>query len=109
MTLSFIQSGKFVKFVPIEFAERIGKSKIRATRDILRTLQIMTQVIIYYNPLKIAVVMAIFPVVIAILEFIFGTSEELFEIYFLLAISSIIFMLGCIIEFLRLSKKNDRK
>ncbi|MBI4655338.1 MAG: glycosyltransferase family 2 protein [Elusimicrobia bacterium] len=59
MTLSFLQSGRFVKFVPIGFTERIGKSKIRPVRDILRTLQLMIQVIIHYNPLKLFATLAI--------------------------------------------------
>lgn len=55
MTLSFLNAAKFVKFVPIDFAERVGSSKVRPVRDIMRTLQIMTQVIIYFNPLKLFV------------------------------------------------------
>ncbi len=55
MTLSFIQAGRFVAYAPIRFVERTGKSKVKAVRDILRTLQIMTQMMIYYNPMKLAV------------------------------------------------------
>lgn len=55
MTLSFLSAGKFVRFEPIEFTDRVGSSKVRPVRDILRTLQIMTQVMIQYNPLKLLV------------------------------------------------------
>ncbi|HVE12582.1 MAG TPA: glycosyltransferase family 2 protein [Elusimicrobiota bacterium] len=58
MTLSFIQSGRFVAYVPIDFVERTGRSKVRPIRDILRTLQIMNQIMIYYNPVKLAVTLA---------------------------------------------------
>ena len=53
MTLSFLSAGKFVRFEPIEFTDRVGHSKVKPVRDILRTLQIMTQVMIQYNPLKL--------------------------------------------------------
>ena len=58
MTLSFIQSGRFVAYVPVRFVERTGRSKVKLTRDVLRTLQIMMQMMIYYNPLKLAVTVA---------------------------------------------------
>jgi polyisoprenyl-phosphate glycosyltransferase len=58
MTLSFIQSGRFVAYVPIRFVERTGRSKVKLVRDVLRTLQIMMQMMIYYNPLKLAVAVA---------------------------------------------------
>jgi glycosyltransferase involved in cell wall biosynthesis len=57
MTLSFLQAGRFVKYVPIEFSARVGRSKVRKTRDMLRTLHLMTEVLIVYNPLKLFVVM----------------------------------------------------
>ena len=55
MTLSFLKAGRFVKFIPIEFRARVGQSKVRKVRDILRTLQLMTQILIAYNPLKLFV------------------------------------------------------
>ncbi|MDD5302704.1 MAG: glycosyltransferase family 2 protein [Elusimicrobia bacterium] len=54
MTLSFLMQGRFVKNMPIEFRARSGgHSKVKPFRDILRTLQLMTQVMIIYNPLKL--------------------------------------------------------
>ena len=58
MTLSFLQSGRFVRWEPISFVARTGRSKVKPLRDILRTLQIMTQVLVYYNPLKLCVSLA---------------------------------------------------
>ncbi|MDE2291016.1 MAG: glycosyltransferase family 2 protein, partial [Elusimicrobia bacterium] len=58
MTLSFLQSGRFVRWVPIRFAARTGRSKVKPLRDILRTLQVMTQVMVYYNPLKLCATLA---------------------------------------------------
>ena len=59
MTLSFLMQGRFVKYMPIEFRARSGgHSKVKPFRDILRTLQLMTQVMIIYNPLKLFVTIA---------------------------------------------------
>ena len=58
MTLSFIQAGRFVAYTPIRFVARTGRSKVKPVRDIMRVLQIMTQMMIYYNPLKLAVTVA---------------------------------------------------
>lgn len=59
MTLSFMMQGRFVKNMPIEFRARAGGySKVKPVRDILRTLQLMTQVMIIYNPLKLFVTLA---------------------------------------------------
>lgn len=60
MTLSFLMQGRFVKYLPIEFRARTGgHSKVKPFRDILRTLQLMTQVMIIYNPLKLFVALAL--------------------------------------------------
>ena len=110
MTLSFLSSAKFVKFVPIEFAERIGKSKVRPVRDIMRTLQIMTQVIIYFNPLKLAVVMALIPLLLG-LPLVLGRFmpvwlRPVWPVAFLtVSASMVIFLLGCVIESIKLRRR----
>lgn len=66
MTLSFIKTGRFVKFVPVDFSARVGQSKVRPARDILRTLQLMTLVLIAYNPSKLFTTLALFPAAAAL-------------------------------------------
>ena len=53
LTLSYLMSGRFVKFIPMPYGDRIGKTKVRLLRDSLRSLQYVFQQAIYYNPLKI--------------------------------------------------------
>lgn len=65
MTLSFIQQGLFVRFVPVSYDPRKGSSKIRLLRDTLRTLQLMLEIIVYFNPLKFAVATAVVPAALA--------------------------------------------
>jgi len=110
MTLSFLKAGRFVKFTPIAFVERVGKSKVKALRDILRTLQIMTQVIIYYNPLKFMVVLAAAPL-LALAAFsvcaLAGRPQPFFWLLaaLLLSMSALIFLSGCVIESIRLNSR----
>jgi glycosyltransferase involved in cell wall biosynthesis len=103
MTLSFLVSGLFVKFVPIEFIERIGKSKVKPVRDILRTLQIMTQVVIHYNPLKFASTLAAVPAALALLNaalLIFPDDRGLHLTLAcgLASLAVVVFMAGCVLQ-----------
>jgi len=52
VTLAYMMTAKFVGYVPIDYHVRIGNTKVRLFRDSLRTLQYIVQAILYYNPLK---------------------------------------------------------
>lgn len=58
--LTFIFERCHIKFIPIELNNRVGNSKIKLSRDTLRMLQTVTQVCLYFNPLKIFVSMFLF-------------------------------------------------
>jgi glycosyltransferase involved in cell wall biosynthesis len=53
ITLLFMLNNYFVKYVPVEYLKRSGTSKVRPFRDTLRSLQFIVQVILYYNPMKL--------------------------------------------------------
>ncbi|MBM4268326.1 MAG: glycosyltransferase family 2 protein [Deltaproteobacteria bacterium] len=53
LTLAMLLDEHFVRYEPIDYFERVGESKVRMGRDSLRMLQIVTQAILYYNPLKV--------------------------------------------------------
>jgi len=53
ITLAALSNGYFVKYVPIDYYKRAGKSKVKLLRDIPRTTQIILQAIVYYNPIKL--------------------------------------------------------
>lgn len=55
-TLAYMLTGRFVTYLPIDYAERVGTTKVRLLRDSLRTLQYILQAIIFYNPLKLFLV-----------------------------------------------------
>jgi hypothetical protein len=58
MTLAYMMTGKFVDYVQIDYNKRVGKSKVRLLRDSMKTLQYIVEAAIYYNPLKMFVLMA---------------------------------------------------
>jgi glycosyltransferase involved in cell wall biosynthesis len=53
LTLAYLLTGRFVGYIPIKYAGRIGQSKVKLFRESLRTLQYIVQGIAYYNPLKL--------------------------------------------------------
>ena len=53
ITLAALLNGYFVKYIPINYYKRIGKSHILYWRDSLRSLQIIVENILYYNPFKL--------------------------------------------------------
>ncbi len=53
LTLAVLLGGNFVKYVPIDYHMRTGKSKVRMIKDTLRMLQVLSRAIMRYNPLKL--------------------------------------------------------
>jgi len=108
MTLAFLAEGKFVKFVPISYLPRKGKSKVNYIRDTLRTLQVLVEIITFYNPLKL-IIIVIFPLVIlSILWLLLWilTKNFYYGTYFNIAfISSVlIFAIGLLMDLIRMKK-----
>jgi glycosyltransferase involved in cell wall biosynthesis len=52
LTLAMILDEHFVHYLPIDYHPRVGKTKVRMRRDVLRMLQILVQTTLFYNPLK---------------------------------------------------------
>lgn len=59
ITLAFMLNAFSVAYIPIEYHKRKGSSKVRYARDTLRSIQIITEAIIYYNPLKLFLLSAL--------------------------------------------------
>ncbi len=58
-TLAYLMTKRYVRYVPIDYALRASKSKVRLFRDSLRTLQYITEAILYYNPIKLFLLFAL--------------------------------------------------
>lgn len=67
ITLAALSNGYFVKYVPIEYHRRVGKSKVKLLRDIPRTTQIILQAIVYYNPIKLFLAFGLVSLALAVL------------------------------------------
>jgi glycosyltransferase involved in cell wall biosynthesis len=53
ITLAMLSSGYNVKYVPIDYRKRAGKSKIRPVADTLNFLMLIFRTIMYFNPLRV--------------------------------------------------------
>jgi glycosyltransferase involved in cell wall biosynthesis len=58
LTLSYMMNGHFVAYQDIPYGARVGRTKVRLFRDSLRTLQNIVQAAVYYNPLKMFILLA---------------------------------------------------
>jgi len=58
LTLLFLLNHFYVKYIPIEYLKRGGKSKVRHFKDTMRAAQIIVQAILYYNPIKLFLLIA---------------------------------------------------
>ncbi|MFH0732504.1 MAG: glycosyltransferase family 2 protein [Candidatus Omnitrophota bacterium] len=53
LTLIFSLNKYYIKFVPVQMNKREGTSKVRHFYDTLRTAQIIVEAILFYNPIKL--------------------------------------------------------
>lgn len=53
ITLSMLTNNLAVKYIPIDYLKREGKSKIRPIYDTLNFMQLIIRTVMYFNPLKI--------------------------------------------------------
>ncbi|MGA1198236.1 MAG: glycosyltransferase family 2 protein [Candidatus Latescibacterota bacterium] len=53
ITLSSLCNGYRVKYIPIAYYERTGKSKIKPIRDTYRFFMLILRTTVYFNPLKV--------------------------------------------------------
>jgi len=60
LTLAFLANDYSLKFVPIGYHSRMGKSKIKPVRDTLNFFQLILRTILYFNPLKVFAPLSLF-------------------------------------------------
>lgn len=53
ITLALVANGRCVKYMPIEYHHRTGRSKIRPIRDTLMFIQLIIRMVMYFNPLRV--------------------------------------------------------
>jgi hypothetical protein len=67
ITIAMLLNNYSVKYVPVDYFERKGKSKIRPIQDTLGFLQLIIRTALYFNPLKIFIPLSFFLVILAFL------------------------------------------
>lgn len=78
LSIVFFLNQYYVKYIPITYCKRKGKSKINRFRDTLRAAQIIVETILHYNPLKLFLL-------IAFLNFMMGLTLAIINFLFLKA------------------------
>lgn len=60
-SISILTSGLyyFIKYVPIRYAKRTGNSKVRHVRDTVQVIQFILQGVVFFNPMKFFVILAL--------------------------------------------------
>lgn len=105
MTLAFMMTGKFVKYVEIDYHLREGKTKVKLLKDSFRTFQYILQAINYYNPLKIFLLFSFFCILLAFLSFVVSVILKLRVGYYLgiggLLIALLVASFGLIADLLK--------
>jgi len=63
ITLAMLTNDYQIKYIPINYNKRKGKSKIRPIHDTLNFIQLIIRTVMYFNPLKIFVPLSFFFVI----------------------------------------------
>ena len=104
-TLAYLMNNHFVTYVDIPYNKRIGKSKIHLIKDSIKSLKYILESCIYYNPLKIFVLLSFICIFLSIIGFIFSHFVGIKAGYILgiggLLLSILIFSMGLLAVLLK--------
>jgi glycosyltransferase involved in cell wall biosynthesis len=71
ITIAFLSNQHDVRYVPIDYAKRAGKSKFRLVRDAYRYILQVLRMVMYFNPLKVLMPLALFLLALGFAKAIF--------------------------------------
>jgi hypothetical protein len=112
MTLAYMMNSRFVHYVPIEYRERSGKTKVRLLRDSVRTMQYIIEAATYFNPLKIFSLFAVFCLGMAALSIASAIVFQLVSLFLLgvgaILLSVLVLALGLLAVLLKQIMDSDR-
>lgn len=113
MTLAYMMNGRFVHYIPIDYYERDGQTKVRLFRDSLRTMQYIVEAATYYNPLKIFALFSFFCLCLAAVSLIFALVLQLASLFVLgvgaILLSLLMLGLGLLAVLLKQIMDSDRR
>lgn len=70
--LMMLNNNGNIKYIPIEYSKRHGKSKIRPIRDTLNFIQIIIMTTMYFNPLKVFIPLSLCLAFLSVLVLVTG-------------------------------------
>ncbi len=70
MTLAFLCNGYTIKYVPIDYYKRIGRSKFHPINDTYNYLLTVVRMVMYFNPLKVFLPISLFLTLIGTVKLI---------------------------------------
>src|SRR6185437_12014412 len=74
ITIAFLSNQHEVRYVPIDYAKRAGTSKFRFVRDAYRYILQVLRMVMYFNPLKVLMPLALTLLGIGIAKAIYDVS-----------------------------------
>lgn len=108
LTLALLMEEHFVHYVSVDYYKRVGKSKVRLGIDSLRTFQIITQAVLFYNPLKVFLPICIACVTVGaalgLLELLAGSGLALLMFGMSLLAALVVGAVGFLAETIRLHR-----
>jgi glycosyltransferase involved in cell wall biosynthesis len=103
ITIAFLSNQHDVRYVPIDYAKRAGTSKFKFVRDAYRYILQVLRMVMYFNPLKVLMPVALFLLAVGIAKGIFDFFVNLPHHPLLFAVNTVlIFVSGLIIATLAL-------
>jgi len=66
LTLAMLTNDYVVKFVPVDYRHRLGRSKIHPVKDTLNFFSLIVRTVMYYNPLKVFMPASLFFILIGL-------------------------------------------
>jgi glycosyltransferase involved in cell wall biosynthesis len=73
ITISYLSKGLSVKFIPISYHNRVGKSKIKPVKDGLNFIYLIVSTVSYFNPMRIFFPVGVLFFLAAICIFLYST------------------------------------
>jgi glycosyltransferase involved in cell wall biosynthesis len=103
-TLAYMLTRKFVHYVPIDYKERIGITKVRLFWDSLGALQMLLSAIVFFNPLKLFVILCALTGLFGVSAVVVGVVWEMPVALWLgivaFLVTIVVFALGLVAEML---------
>ena len=99
ITVAFLANQHDVRYVPIEYAKRAGTSKFKFVKDAYRYILQVLRMVMYFNPLKVLMPVALFLLAFGILK---GVYDMVVHPFYFAINTVLIFVTGILIGSLAL-------